>query len=180
MPNYVALLRAINVGGKNVIKMEALRDALETAGFKSVVTFIQSGNVIFESGLKDIAKLEAKLSRTLKSAFGYVDRIILRDSKGMRSTVENFPTWFKRSDWKHHVIFLTPELDDKGVLDRFVIKEGIEKIAYSRGVLYWSAKKDALGRSTLIKLSARKEYKAMTVRNVNTTIKVYELLGKRD
>ena len=50
MPVYLALLRGINVSGKNIIKMEDLRKRMEAAGYAAVKTFIQSGNILFTSG----------------------------------------------------------------------------------------------------------------------------------
>jgi uncharacterized protein (DUF1697 family) len=58
MTKYVALLRAINVGGNNIIKMDALRSEFEKMGFQSVKTYIQSGNVLFESDLSDKSEIE--------------------------------------------------------------------------------------------------------------------------
>jgi uncharacterized protein (DUF1697 family) len=70
MTRYIALLRAINVGG-HVVKMHELRRQFESMGLKNVETFIQSGNVIFESAAKSSAALEHKIEQQLKKAFGY-------------------------------------------------------------------------------------------------------------
>ena len=82
MTKYVALLRKINVGGNNLIKMDVLRRAFEAAGFKNVRTFQQAGNVVFESNLKKpLAKIE-KLNTDLKAIVFTVDelaRITKRD-----------------------------------------------------------------------------------------------------
>ena len=68
MTKYVALLRKVNVGGSNLIKMDALRSAFETAGFKKVRTFQQAGNVVFETGAKKpAAKIEKLLSQTFNT-----------------------------------------------------------------------------------------------------------------
>ncbi|HEX5965409.1 MAG TPA: DUF1697 domain-containing protein [Pyrinomonadaceae bacterium] len=68
MTKYVALLRKINVGGQNVIKMDALREAFEAAGLKNVRTFQQAGNVVFETTAKNpVAKIERVLSVSFDS-----------------------------------------------------------------------------------------------------------------
>jgi uncharacterized protein (DUF1697 family) len=68
MTKYVALMRKVNVGGSNLIKMDTLRSAFETAGFKKVRTFQQAGNVVFESGAKNpAAKIEKLLSQTFNA-----------------------------------------------------------------------------------------------------------------
>ena len=78
MPRYVALLRAINVGGQNVVKMDQLRRLFEKAGFSGVDTFIASGNVIFESGAKNGAAVEKKIETTLRGALGWDVHTFLR------------------------------------------------------------------------------------------------------
>lgn len=70
MPRYVAFLRAVNVGGR-IVKMDELRGHFERAGFEDVETFIASGNVIFSSGSKTPAAIEAKIEGALKKALGY-------------------------------------------------------------------------------------------------------------
>ena len=71
MPRYVALLRAINVGGAHAVKMEALRRAFEPLGFSSVGTYIASGNVIFETPIRSAARLEHLIEQRLLAALGY-------------------------------------------------------------------------------------------------------------
>lgn len=174
--SYVALLRGINVGGNNVIKMEKLREVFEGMGFSSVKTYIQSGNVLFASNDEDQNTLEKKIEKTLSSIFSYEAKVLVRSKIQLEETVAHFPKIFENPDWKHNVIFLTQALDTKDVPDRFAIKEAIEHLSYFPGVLYWSAKMDAITKSTMLKLSTRKEYKEMTVRNVNTTRKLLALV----
>ena len=76
MTKYVALLRKVNVGGNNLLKMDALRRAFEDAGFKNVRTFQQAGNVVFESNLKKpLAKIEKLLNTNLQAVVFSVDEI---------------------------------------------------------------------------------------------------------
>lgn len=70
MPRYIALLRAINVGG-HVVKMADLRRHLTAAGFRAVETVIQTGNVVFESRSTDERGLERKMEQALEAALGY-------------------------------------------------------------------------------------------------------------
>ena len=83
MTKYVALLRKVNVGGKNLIKMNTLREAFEAAGLKNVRTFQQAGNVVFESNLKNpLAKIEKRLNTDVKAIVFSVDelsQIVKRD-----------------------------------------------------------------------------------------------------
>jgi uncharacterized protein (DUF1697 family) len=68
---YTAFLRAINVGGSHVVKMDVLRARFEDLGFANVETFIASGNVIFETRLNEPAAVERKIERMLEKALGY-------------------------------------------------------------------------------------------------------------
>ncbi len=178
MIKYVALLRGINVGGNNIIKMEALRAEFVRLGFTNVTSYIQSGNVLFETEEKDQTILEKKIEKVLSKAFNYTATVLVRSQKDMVKTVKNFPAIFEDESWKHNVIFLGESIDSKKILQVLDLKKDIEQIHYHPGVLYWSAKMDTITKSNMIKLSARKEYKAMTVRNLNTTKKILELMGE--
>jgi uncharacterized protein (DUF1697 family) len=68
---YVAVLRGINVSGRHLIKMEALRHALQLLGFQQITTYIQSGNMIFHSDIKDEKTLENMISNMILQHFGY-------------------------------------------------------------------------------------------------------------
>ncbi|MDX6611757.1 MAG: hypothetical protein QOD75_943 [Blastocatellia bacterium] len=78
MTQYVAFLRGINVGGKKLIKMEALRALFESMGFKNVRTFIQSGNVIFESAKPNVAVMTKGIEKGLADTFGFEVKVTLR------------------------------------------------------------------------------------------------------
>lgn len=89
MTRYVAFLRAVNVGGRQV-KMEALRALLEQAGLKNVKTYIQSGNVIFDSGAKGIA-LEPKIEQLLKKNLGFDVPTCIRSMAEIQAVLDNNP-----------------------------------------------------------------------------------------
>lgn len=88
-PRYVALLRAVNVGGR-VIKMDELRRAFESLALANVQTFIASGNVIFESAL-DPAKLEALIEGGLQRAFTYPIPTFIRSAAEMTEAAARTP-----------------------------------------------------------------------------------------
>lgn len=177
MVQFVALLRGINVGGNNLIKMDSLRREFEKAGFQSVQTYIQSGNVIFLSGLNERMKVEKIIEKMLSTRFRYKAKVLVRSKKDMENTIAHFPKIFENPKWKHNVIFLSDAIDSRDILNRFEVKKDIENNSYYKGVLFWSAKMDKITRSNMLKLSKREEYKEMTVRNVNTTRKILELMN---
>lgn len=107
MARYVALLRGINVGGKNVIKMVALKACFEDAGFKDVVTFIQSGNVLFTASAS-ATSLTKKIEALLGDAFNYQASVVLRSDKQLQEAVGNAPKGFgsQPAKYRYDVIFL--------------------------------------------------------------------------
>ena len=90
----LALLRGINVGGRNVIRMADLRDCFEAEGFRDVVTYIQSGNVIFRSPSSGLGTLTTRIEGMLAAAFGYEARVAVRSREQMQAVVEGAPAGF--------------------------------------------------------------------------------------
>src|SRR5687767_3688836 len=84
---YVALLRGTNVGGRNLVAMTDLREAFEAAGYQAVSTYIQSGNVLFESGTPQVS-LEGDLEAMLERRFGIPLVVVLRTHHQLRNVVK--------------------------------------------------------------------------------------------
>src|SRR5688572_23883272 len=123
-PKYLVLLRGINVGGNNIIKMTDLKACFENMGFKDVVTYIQSGNVLLRSAEKDKSKLTRKLEHGLSERFGYKSRLVVVAHKELRKDVEGAPKGFGKEldKYRYDVIFLKSE-------ERRVGKECISQTA---------------------------------------------------
>ena len=90
MKIYIALLRGINVGGKNIIKMAALKIMFETIGLSGARTYIQSGNVIFKSNDEE-ESLRKKIENEIEKTFGFSISVILRDAVEIERIIENCP-----------------------------------------------------------------------------------------
>ena len=108
MSNYVALLRGINVSGQKIIKMEDLKKIFESLKFENVKTYIQSGNVIFESKESNLEILTIKIEKFLKAKLGYEVTVIIRTMEKMKEIVACNP--FKKNkdkDAKPYVTFLS-------------------------------------------------------------------------
>lgn len=90
MSIYIALLRGINVGGKNIIKMADLKLAFIAMGFSQVQTYIQSGNVLFESH-EDEASLRKRIEYEIEVSFGLKITVILRKAEELERIIENCP-----------------------------------------------------------------------------------------
>jgi uncharacterized protein (DUF1697 family) len=175
---YVALLRAINVGGNNVIPMAALAKTFEGMGLASVKTYIQSGNVLFQTGATDSRALEARVERALTKAHRYDAKVVVRSLEDMAGVIAALPRAWKRADtaMRYNVLFLRHEIDSEAVLDGLAPKTNIEQVSYGPGVLYWSARTSDLGRTSMVKLSSKAIYGQLTVRNLRTTQKIFDLM----
>lgn len=88
---YVAFLRAINVGGNRVVKMDRLRALFEDLGYSGVATFIASGNVLFTSASADAAALEARIERHLAKALGYEVATFVRTADELAAIARHDP-----------------------------------------------------------------------------------------
>ena len=117
---YLALLRGINVGGKNKILMKDLSDIFVDAGCKNVRTFIQSGNVVFNSSPKAAARVPGLIAARITTSFGYKTPVVLRSMAELEDAVSNNP-FLKAGALENslHVLFLAdlPTAIQVGALD---------------------------------------------------------------
>jgi uncharacterized protein (DUF1697 family) len=113
METYVALLRGINVSGHRMIKMEELKNVLSELNFTNIRTYIQSGNIIFETPKTDSNYLEKQIGEKILKHFGFSVPVIIRSRPEMETIHKNNPFLGKRSEPadKLHVTFL-PEQPD--------------------------------------------------------------------
>ena len=174
---FVALLRGVNVGGKNMVSMGSLRAGFEGMGFGDVATYINSGNILFKSKEGDARKLERKIEGVLSRDYQLDSKVVVRSLSEMASLVEGLPKdWDGDERWRYNVMFLRHSVDSEKVLDGLEPRGEIEQVAYRPGALLWSALVSDLSRTAMHKLPSRKVFQEMTVRNLNTTRKLYELM----
>lgn len=174
---YVALLRGINVGGKNTIPMSQLRASFEALGLAAVVTYIQSGNVIFQAEGQEIALL-TRIGAALSSDFAYEGLVILRSTRQMQNVVDRAPDGFgtKPDTYRYDVAFLRPGLTPARALKDVRIKEGVDEATAGPGVFYFRRLIKRASSSYLSKLASTPVYRELSIRNWNTTTKLLGLL----
>jgi uncharacterized protein (DUF1697 family) len=180
MGRYVALLRGINVGGKNAVPMPALKAAFEDAGFGNVTTYIQSGNVVFDAPSSSRAELTRRTERVIRKAFAHYDAsVVLRSRSQMRAVVDRAPEGFgtEPAKYRYDVVFLKPPLTAKSAIKDISTKEGVDRIWAGTGVLYMSRLDSRATQSRLNRIASLPIYKNMTIRNWNTTTKLAELMA---
>ncbi|WP_342566422.1 DUF1697 domain-containing protein [Paenibacillus sp. FSL R7-0345] len=174
---YVALLRGINVGGNNIISMKLLKQTFEQAGMTSVTTYINSGNIIFSSADHPQEQLPEILEQAILKDFGLSIKVLIRSLPEIRTVMEALPdSWSNGDMFRSDVMFLWDEADDESVLDKLPLKPGIGTLLYVQGAVLYSVERENVIKSAMAKLIGSSVYKLMTVRNVNTTRKIYQLM----
>lgn len=174
---YVALLRGINVGGNSIIKMTLLKNAFQKLGMKNVTTYIQSGNVIFESDESNIVKLTEKIENNLSKTFSYHGRTVLRSFPQMQKVLKEVPTdWKKRKDIRCYIAFVREPVSVTEIAKEIKLKEGIDFIKVGDGVFYMTTLLEGLTKSSFSKIAGNSFYKDITIRNYNTSQKILAIM----
>jgi uncharacterized protein (DUF1697 family) len=176
---YLALLRGINVGGKNLVKMADLRLAFEEMGFAEVATYIQSGNVLFRAPRQKREELAARIESGLSRRFGRELKVVLLSEAELRGVVERAPDGFGAESHLSDVIFLRKPMTVKKAFGLVELREGIDSAWAGKGVVYFSRLASKASGSRLSRLAARPEYREMTVRNWSTTTKLLARMDSR-
>jgi uncharacterized protein (DUF1697 family) len=177
---FLALLRGINVGGNNIIKMVDLKKCFESMGFSDVTTYIQSGNIIFNSDEKDKSKILDKVEKELSNNFKYDAKAVVISYKELKDVVKNAPPDFGKdsSKYRYDVIFLKEPLTAKTAMKSVTIREGVDNAYEGKKVIYFSRLIAKASQSYLTKIISLPVYKNMTIRNWNTTTKILALMEK--
>lgn len=175
---WLALLRGINVGGRNVIRMAELRKCFESEGFRDVVTYIQSGNVIFRSVSSGPGALTARIEGMLEGAFDYGAKVTLRSRKQMRAVVGGAPEGFgvRPDAYRYDVLFLMPPLTAADAMEHVRARPGVDQAWAGDGVLYFSRLIAKASRSHLGRIASMPVYRSMTIRNWRTTTRLLQLM----
>lgn len=181
MTQYVALLRGINVGGNNIIKMADLKTCLVDAGFEDVTTYIQSGNVLFNSPETDIEKIDAKFMTAMGKSFGYKAPVMFRSHAQMKKIVHDAPKGFgtKPDEYRYDVLFVREPLTASEALKSVSLREGVDAAAKGDDVLYFWRTMANITRSHINKIVGMPMYQNITIRNWNTTSKLLAMMDER-
>lgn len=178
MNKYVVLLRGINVGGKNIIKMADLKASFEEMGFSNVVTYIQSGNVVLQSEEKDKAVLTAQIEKGLSRRFNFEAKVVVVSQKELAAIIRSAPEGFGKDEkkFRYDVIFLKEPLTPKAAMESVKVREGVDAAHAGKQALYFSRLISRASQSYLTKIIGMPVYQNMTIRNWNTTTKLLALM----
>ena len=178
MTVYVSLLRAVNVGGSGLIKMDALREAYEAVGLADARTLLQSGNVLFRSGLTDRPRLAKRIRQEIERRFDLQVEVIVRTLAEVASIVERGPVLSPRADKsKLLVMFLSsvPDAASQEALKNWHKSKELEELLEIRGSEIYLYYPYGVGRSKLTSgVIESKLDTSGTARNWNTLIKLVE------
>jgi uncharacterized protein (DUF1697 family) len=178
MGQYVALLRGINVGGKNLIKMVDLVACFEKQGFQDVVTYIQSGNVVFTASKAGAEALTGGIEAALSATLGGAARVVLRSRKQLQEIVERAPAGFgaRPDQYRYDVIFLKPPLSPAVAIKSVATNPAVDTVHAGACVLYFSRLISKATASRLGRIVGSPIYPSVTIRNWNTTTKLLRLM----
>lgn len=177
---FLALLRGINIGGRNIIPKEALRQCFEDLEFHSVRTYIQSGNILFRSDRTTVRELTEAIEHALSNRFSYEARAVVLSHRKYKSAVQAAPDgWGDDDTRRHNALFTLAGITPKSVLAQLPpLRTDVDTVTIRPGVLFWSMSKEQLTTSALMKLPAAPVYQQLTVRNHNTVLRLLELFDE--
>jgi len=176
---YVALLRGINVGKGVRVPMKALKGLLEGLGLTDVVTYLNSGNVVFESGLS-APELTHLIEEELERALGERVPTLVKTSAEMIEIAESIPSeWGNNDREQTYVAYLFSDVAGPGLVSELPVKRQFMSIFYAHEAIIWNIKREDYNRSQITKIVGHSSYARMTTRNVNTARKLAALCAER-
>jgi uncharacterized protein (DUF1697 family) len=177
---YLALLRGINVGGKNKVPMAELKACFEELGCENIRTYIASGNVLFES-TKSSAELTEEIQESLPKKFkldSELIRVLVLSRDQMRKVIDQAPKGFGTEPGKYHsdAIFLMGIPSDEAI-KIFNPREGVDKVWQGDLAIYSQRLSAERTKSRLSKIMSSPLYRQMTIRSWVTTARLFELMS---
>ena len=168
MMRYIALLRGVNAGVNRRVEMKRLKALFETMGYSQISTYINSGNVIFESD-EGRERIRKKIEVSLVEEFGFEIPTLIKTEQEMKKIADAIPSgWRNDAAQRTDVAYLFPEADSKKTVDELPVNRKYVDVRYVKGAVYWNMDRKNYSRSRLNKIIGHRLYQLMTMRNVNT------------
>jgi uncharacterized protein (DUF1697 family) len=178
MQTWIALFRGINVGGNNILPMAELRDDFESLNIENVRTYIQSGNVVFDSSAKTAASLSKKIVRRIEERHGFCPQVLIVTREDLLATIESNPFAEAVSDPKTlHFLFLAEPASNPDMEALDGAKAPSERYELTDRVFYLHAP-DGIGRSKLASKAERYLGVVATGRNYRTVAKLLSMVTR--
>lgn len=174
---YIALLRGVNVGGKNPLNMKRLKLSLESSGYAWVETYINSGNILFSDTEKTPSALEKEIEDILQMDFGLNIPVVVRSLEAIRALIKALPeSWRNDQEMKCDVIFLWNTCSHEMIRQIVEPKPEIDTVLYLDGAILWAVERKLATKSGLARIVGTSVYRQVTIRNVNTLRNVYHIM----
>ncbi|WP_345319856.1 DUF1697 domain-containing protein [Novipirellula rosea] len=174
---WIALFRGINVGGKNKMQMAPLKAGMESIGCENVQTYIQSGNVVFESSLKSKKSIQTKLLDTVEEQFGFRSHLILLTKSELLKAIDSNPYADATADPKSLHFFFLDESPSDPDLDAIEGLRADSESCLLIDLVFYLHAPSGIGRSKVAAGAERKLGVAATARNFNTVKKLSEMIN---
>jgi uncharacterized protein (DUF1697 family) len=178
---YLALLRGINVGGKNIIPMTKLATTFEQLGFENVKTYIASGNIVFTTDVIPYDVLTKQIETAIEQGFCLQVPVLIRDLPGIQKLMEKLPEdWDNDTVTKCDIMFLWPVLDKPDVVKQIPFNPDVETVDYLPGAVVWRIGRENVNRGKVLRIIGTDTYKQVTIRTPGTVRKLYALMQIAD
>lgn len=179
---YIVLLRGINISGKNKIPMSELKKVLEENQYANVSTYLNSGNVILESNIKNEEAIMKDIYEIVKAKFNLEIPIFVTNESTLESILSNSPEWWGTSNKEiyDNLIFIIPPVKFEDIYNAIgEPKENLEKIKEYNNSIFWSYDLKNYRKSNWWVKTASVDIKdKITIRTANTMKKILELCKK--
>lgn len=154
--------------------MKELKEVFEKLGFTNVSTYINSGNVLFETEKKDIPALIQECEKAIEKQFGFFVRVCIISVPDLQKALANAPDWWgiHKEDKNNAIIVIPPAETDDVMQAVGEAKPAYEKVASYGQVIFWWAPLKTFGRTRYAKIVGTQAYKDITIRNANTIRKL--------
>ena len=175
MPARIALLRGINVGGRNLLRMQELKSLLESLGCSDIKTYIQSGNVVFNHANSDNTSLSAAISSSIETEYGFLPNVLLLSASELQRAVTENPFADATFEPKTlHLWFLSDNPMNVDLASIEALKAESESFAQMERRFYLHAP-EGIGRSKLAAGVEKLLGVPATARNWRTVTKILDL-----
>jgi len=180
MPAYIAMLRGINVSGQKIVKMDHLRELCTGLGFRNIETYVQSGNIVFQTPMENPATVSKRIGETIHDSLGFDTTVIIRTAEKMRDVITNNP-FLKEKDIdssKLHITFLSETAQKASLKNLETLSLGLDRFYAAPHEIYLYCPR-GYGRTKLSNNAVEKALSVRaTTRNWKTTNTLFGMVSK--